>query len=76
MRRAGQLRCDPGKRRQPIRVQDEGAAILWNRLPKGYVEKHRGSGDFAYVVGVTMDPEARNIERFESIRPFLGCASA
>ena len=39
---------------------------------KGYADKYARLGGNACVVGVTMDPTTRNVERFETARPFLG----
>ncbi len=45
---------------------------LEQAVRRGYADRHAGLGGRAYVVGVTMDPATRNIERFETARPFLG----
>ncbi len=37
---------------------------------KSCADRHRNFGDRAHVVGVTMDPSQRNIERFDAVRPF------
>ena len=38
---------------------------------KGYADRHRHLRDHAWVVGVTMNADTCNIERFETARPFL-----
>ncbi len=37
---------------------------------KGCADKRRNLGGNAHLVGVTMDPATRNVERFDSILPF------
>ena len=43
---------------------------------KGYADKHRNLGGNAHLVGVTMDPATRNVERFDSILPFAARGTA
>ncbi len=54
-----------------FRVQDEGTRRpLEQAARKGCVDKHLNFGQRAYVVGATMNPDKRDIERFDAVRPF------